>query len=400
MVDHTERAHAPFSPSGAERWLKCPASIPLTQDLPDTSGPDAAAGTICHEIAEPAITERWTPEQIQRALVKAKLDVAVLSLAEATTTVIEYQRYVLDRYDALVMLWGEENVTLLVEAKVTIDGSECFGTLDAALIWPEGVEVIDLKTGAGHAVDCDKNEQMLTYALGLHKGGKLSHLKHDSELIITVVQPRRRDGAPPVDSWCGHVSEISLHAISVAGAISNARGSNPRYEAGDHCRWCKAKGKCKVQSDEVVKAFDIIESKTGPITETTKVNVDLLTPHQIGRFLTMLPTLKQVIKSIEKRALAEPPPGWKLVQGKSNRKWVDGAEVVLASKLDASSVPLFFTSQPIGITDAVKVLKTLGMSQMESDLFFKPEGKPTLAPESDKRPAVTSTDGLDMIEDD
>lgn len=371
--------------------MACPGSISLTEGLPDTSGPDALAGTLCHEVAERALVERWTPAAVQKALIAKKLDTSVLSLADATNTIMGYVGYVLARYDALCMLWGDENVQLLVEAKVTIEGEECYGTLDSAIIWPEGVEVIDLKTGSGHAVDCERNPQMLTYALGLRNGGTLKHLAADHALVITVVQPRRRDGRPAEDSWEGQISEIGLHAISVAGAISNARKPSPLFLAGDHCRWCKAKGKCPQQHAEAIKGFEIIDAKEQPITDPA-----FLTPTQMSQILDLLPTMKAWLKAVEARALAEPPPGWKLVQGKSNRKWSEGAEKVLAK---AGNPEVFYERSLIGITDAVKQLKLLGMSKLESELFIKPDGKPTLARESDPRPPITMIDGFTTVDD-
>jgi hypothetical protein len=388
-VNHGARDHAPFSPSGAGRWTKCAQSVLMTENMPDvrSSSPDVKFGEMCHEASETALTAAMSQAAIRDMLVNLDWP-AGFTADEAFDVVTAYVGYVETRRAELELIYGESEITVLVEKKLQLIKNECFGTPDCALVWPDGIEVIDLKGGAGHAVDAFNNEQLLTYAAMLAKKYK----RTGGMLKLTIVQPRRTDGKGAVDTWEDDMVKAVEWGRVVAQTVKAAR-ENPTQPPipGAHCHWCKAHERCPAQHAEATKLLSVIdEQPTVPAPE-------MIDPKALAEIVEKAPIIVKWLKAVIAYATENPPPGWKLVEGSSDREWRPDAEV--AKVLEEAKIPLktFDVTKRAGITETVKILKIIGRPELQDVLFIKPKGKPTLAPLNDPRPAVHKTDALGVI---
>ena len=79
--------------------------------------------------------------------------------------------------------------------------------------------------------------------------------------------------------------------------------------------------------------------------------------------------------------------GWKLVEGRSNRKYVH-EDAVIQAVTDAGFDP--YEKKLLGITAMQKRLGKAKFDELLTAYIEKPQGKPTLVPESDKRPAMNN----------
>ena len=345
-------AHAQWSPSGSHYWYNhgdgCPARV-LLPPVPEEASAAAEEGTRLHDLAEQYLLDN-DPEISD----------------EDWEKIGNYCEYV----DGLEM----ENPmgTLLIEEQVLLtpitDEEEAYGTADAVFVTEPMVEVIDLKTGFVR-VDPERNCQLMMYGAGvaieldLHK---------DTIVRLTIHQ----DGE--ARSWDTTAGELYDFAVAVREFVSDAQqyladtGSPMHVASEKNCQWCPHIIDCEAQA--------------GMRTEIAKSDFAVPEdPDELGRMLGMVGPLQHWIKAIEARGLdtakaGTAPTGYKLVAGRANRKWIDGAEEKVVALLGDAA----YDQKLIGLTAADKLIGKEGMAA----LTFKPEGKPTLAPEDDKRPAI------------
>ena len=392
-------AHAKLSPSGAHRWMRCPGSVVLEAEYPDTGSAYAAEGTCAHELAAAVLTD---PE-------------FVIPVGE-TKTVDGYQiKVTQDMADHVMdyckLVWERaEGKTLLVEQRVPIGhltGEEgATGTSDVIIVDydQEAIEVIDLKYGMGVKVYAEDNEQMQMYALGaLHEHSLISDF---SWATMVIHQPR-----------LNHVAEwtISTHQLERFGE-EVARAAAARVEdahrgvyekpgplwvekhlvPGDkQCRFCKAKATCPALREEVTAI-------SGPATaaDFAAFVPDVPSAETGDNYLSMAMSkvdmvegwCKAVRAEVERRLLAgQTVDGWKLVEGrKGNRAWADEDAV---EEMFKKSFRLrddeMYVRKLISPTAAEKLLKdTPKRWKRVEDLLTRSEGKPSVAPAADKRPAL------------
>jgi hypothetical protein len=394
--NHGGRDHAPFSPSSAGRWTKCVQSVLMTESIPEDrkNSPDVRFGEMCHEGSETALTHNMTASAI-KDMAEALVWPEGFTAEDAIDVIIAYVGYVETRTAELNLLYGEDDVVVLVEKKLQLIKDECFGTPDCALVWPDGIEVIDLKGGAGYAVDAERNEQLLTYAAMLAKKYKRS----DGLLKLTIVQPRRTDGKGAVDTWEDKIEAATAWGKHLGDVIKEAR-ANPTQPPvpGAHCHWCKAHERCPAQHAEATKLLTVIDENAAnaPVLGQS-VAPEMIAPEMLSQIVEKAPIIVKWLKAVIAYATENPPPGWKLVEGSADREWRPDAEV--AKILEVEKIPLktFDVTKRAGITDTVKILKMIGRPELQDVLFIKPKGKPTLAPLNDPRPAANKTDALSII---
>lgn len=169
MSDHG-RAHATLSPSSAERWLECPASIHMTETLgrsDDGSSLYAEEGTRAHNLAEIEAAHEFglTTDEQYRAF-KAQW----LRTAEAHgDDVEEMERHVRVYVTMLrdLMTSMGPGTTVYLEKRLQTGVPGCWGTGDAILVNASQVAVIDFKYGAGVVVRAEENPQLKLYGLGV-----------------------------------------------------------------------------------------------------------------------------------------------------------------------------------------------------------------------------------------
>jgi len=369
--------HAVLSPSGASRWLSCTPSARLEQQFPDRSGQAAAEGTLAHALSELIIKEKLgnvAKVAFKRAFdVIAKNDLydnAMLDHAE------EYATFVMERLaeaqahtrDAIIFLEQKLNLTDYVP--------EGFGTGDVIIIANSVLDIIDLKYGKGVPVFADNNKQMMLYALGALR--EYDFMYDIDTVRMTIYQPR----LDTISTWEIPVIELREWAeTELKPRAEMAFKGEGEFVAGKHCQFCKAKAVCKANADHqlVLAQFDFKQAV-------------LLNDQEIADILDRAKDFTNWLTAVTDYALAEAIdnnkkwPGYKLVEGRSNRKYLD--ETSVANKLTSSGFDeeVIYSKKLLDITAMEKEIGKAEFNKLLADLTIKPPGKPTLVPNSDKRP--------------
>jgi len=383
---HAERAHALLGASKASQWINCPPSARQQESIPDKRSEYADEGTTAHELGEIKLRQRIT---VCNSAERKRLDDALEKVKdnkfygpEMENAIQEYVDLVGERFmeskarssDAVVLLEERLDFTEWVP-----DG---YGTGDVVLIADGVLEVIDLKYGKGVPVSAVGNPQMRLYALGAWVA--YSYLYDIQEIRMTIVQPR----LDSVSSDTMPIDELLEWAETVVKpAAGQAFAGEGEFKSGDHCRWCKVKGNCRARADANMEALKY-EFK----------DPALLDNEEIGSILFVAEQLKAWAKDVEDYAFEQAKEGnkipqWKLVEGRSNRAITDkdAARTVLeAAQLEPEKY--LKPQELLGIGDLEKRVGKKELAALLDGLIIKPQGKPVLVPESDKRPELNSVE--------
>lgn len=374
---HAERAHAKLSASGSKRWLTCTPSANLESQFPDSTSTFAEEGTWAHEYAELLLTDFLMPMDVK--LFTRRLDnvmAETFASPDNYEAVEDYVKYVQDRVKAI----RQEHPDAIVMLEQRLDFSEWvpegFGTGDVVIVADGALEVIDLKFGKGVKVDAKRNTQMMLYALGAWNQFEL--LYDIDKVRMTIVQPR-----------LGHIDtdEMSLTDLVdwadnvVAPRAEMAMLGEGDFIPGEHCRFCKARYQCRARADQAIKN-DFKEPA-------------LLTDDEIAELLTKVEDIEKWAKDIQEYARTKAEQGtkfsgWKLVEGRSVRKYADAEQVAHRLFAEGYSEADIYERELKGITALEKAIGKKRFGELVADLVTKPAGKPTLVPESDKRPEYNS----------
>lgn len=395
-------SHALLGASNARQWLGCPPSIRFVEylDLPDEESPFAAEGTEAHALAElklrlafGQITKRQYSSRVRS---RKKSEYYGAEMEEATDT---YVSFVTGLADAL----GEESgETPMVDLEQRVDFSAYvpagYGTADCIVVDGTDLHVIDLKYGKGVAVSAEDNPQLKLYALGaLERYGMLYGIE---TVITTIVQPRL--GSVSSDSYpVGDL--VSWGRDYVAPRAELAFAGEGEYHPGeDTCRWCRAKGVCRARADEALKAA-CSDFSVGSIPTPGEAAAKLAAPPdlsdgEVARLLAVCPLIEDWCKGVRADALERALSGtafdgYKVVAGRSSRKIADTASAIAA--LQDAGVPEGDYLKPRELQGIGALTKALGKEKFEEllgPLVVKPQGKPTLVPDDDKRPALGSAE--------
>lgn len=309
---------------------------------------------------------------------------------EMAETVYEhYCRLVYEAY--LGAKLTDPEAVLLIESKLHLSEfiPEGFGSSDAVLIYGDTLEVFDLKYGKGVKVSAEENAQMMCYALGAYCGpGEFYDI---ANVRMTIIQPRLRHES----SWGLHVLDLMQWAEhELKPAALKAWNGEGEQTPGDHCRFCKVAARCKALA---AHTLEVSKDKTEP---------GLMSLDEIAKLLPHFATIKSWISSVEVFALeaaleGDTIPGYKIVEGKSNRKFKSEEEVKKALKDAGIPEDSYLKPRELKtITDLEKTLTKKGFKTILGDLVIKPEGKPTLVEESDPREPFSKAknDFKDIIE--
>lgn len=394
---HEQRAHALLSASKSAMWLACPPSARLNDKIPETPSSYAAEGTLAHELAEAKLQRRLTICDFAR---RDKLDKQIRAIrkddrcnAEMDAAVQYYCDVVEERY-ATARAMSPDAVVLIEERVDYSDWApEGFGSCDIIIIADGVMDVIDLKYGKGIPVSAKDNAQMRLYALGAYAA--YSYLYDIDTVRMTIIQPRLdniSDETLPIDDILAWGESIK----PIAALAYEGRGD---FCPGDkQCRWCKAKGNCRARAEANLEA--LAYEFADPV---------LLSLEEIGPILTIADQLKTWAADIQDYAVdqlkaGQKVPGWKLVEGRSNRKFTD-TEAVKKALLAAGckKADILRPQELITLGDVErKLLGKKRFAEVLGDLVVKPQGKPTLAPETDNRPPYNSLEAdfkdIDMEE--
>ena len=372
--------HARLSPSSSSRWLSCTASVEIGERYQDTTNSAAEWGSNVHYMGEQlllgqgisvgdTLTEKDRPP--------FAVDKEMLDCAEEYVDYVN--AFITPNTDAIMI---EERFDLSVIAP------EQFGTSDATVLNGTHLHVFDLKTGRG-IVYAENNTQLMMYAVGA-----VEELETYGETIETVTLHIVQTRVHHIDTWelsYEDLMKFKDYAHKQAKAILTGETTfNPNAKA---CQWCPHQVSCealKAHVDETVSSgFDNIEDIEG--------QADIIDVKHIASILKNKELIIGFIKAVEERALevmqsGTEIEGFKVVEAKTNRKWIDEAEV--AKYLNRKIKPAdLWVKKLIPMT---KILKLRPKDKGLEAMLIKPEGKPTLAPLSDKRPPLSAVvDGFD-----
>lgn len=373
------RAHAKLSASGSKKWLTCTPSASLEEQFPDTGSEYAQEGTFAHAVFEQQLLTYLNLPADPLPLELAHFDSQELRdhVDNALAVAIERIRDARKRCaDPVVMVERRLDFSPWVP--------EGFGTGDLIIVTDDLVEVMDYKHGKGVLVEAEDNSQMRLYGLGAYN--ELSYLYDIERVRMTVLQPRLQNYGSEeltIAELLGWAESYVVPRAKLAWA-----GEGP-YVPGEHCvsGFCRARAQCAARANANLELAR---------QDFTQIEPSLLTEEQI---LVVLERGKQVadwINDVQAFALEQAEkhgrtwPGYKLVEGRSVRKYGDQDSV--AQRLIDNGVPeeLIYERSLLGITAMEKAIGKKKFAELLEDLIVKPAGKPTLVPESDKRLALSS----------
>lgn len=360
--------HALLSASSAHRWLLCPPSAKECAKLPDVSSEYARQGTDAHTLCE---------YKVKKALgrkMKDPTEDLTFYNEEMEEYASEYAQFIMESLSAA----KEHCKDPLVLVEQRLDFSRWvpggFGTGDCVIVADDTLMVIDFKYGLGVLVEAEKNSQMMCYALGaLSLFDGIYDIK---EVNMTIFQPRRENV-----STASMTKEELLHwaeTVLKPTAELAAQGKG-EYKAGDHCRLCKLKATCRKRAEynlELAK-YDFAVPST---LEDEEIEIVL---SKADELVNWAGEVKEY--ALQQALSGKSWKGWKLVEGRSNRRYVS-EEAVAAKVEEAGFDP--YEKKLLGITAMTKQLGKKKFDELLKGLIEKPQGKPVLVPESDKRPAL------------
>ena len=371
--------HAILGASGAHRWLNCPGSIRKSKNAPKRPGSIyAQEGTSAHSLAEECLKGK-NGFKHANDFVNQSFDghFADFAMCDAVQVYVdEIQKTI------------NENPGSSIEIEKKFDLSwlhpGMFGTNDCSLYSPlyGKLFIFDYKHGQGISVEAENNVQLMYYALGAYHNLKEVGLTVD-KIEMVIVQPRAPHKAGPIRRWEIDVDDLKDWTKKLKdGALATEKPDAPCF-AGDWCRWCHASGSCTAIHD---KALSVAQAEfSGKVIKLPEPGT--LTDEQIGKILNFTPIIQMWLKSIHAHIQSTLETGgkfegFKLVQGKTNRRWVDEKEVTKKfKKFD------IFTDPKLKSPAQLEKIKGIGKKGIEG-LWEKPEGKKTMAPSHDKRPEV------------
>lgn len=382
--------HALLGASSAARWLHCPPSARLTENMPDKAGPSAAAGTLAHAVGELKVRKRLVsgvgPQKYRAAMKRFREEHARLVDAHGEDAIgawAEMERATDEYLEAVNEIAMEHTSLPYVALEQTVDFSQWvpdgFGTADALILGDGLLHVVDFKFGRGVAVDAEGNPQMRLYALGaLHRYNLIYGV---NAVRMTIVQPRNGGvshaepmAAPALLAWA------ETYVKPRAALAAKGEGD---FAPGEWCRFCKAKATCRARSDASL-ALEGFKRRKPP----------LLTNEEVGEALTRGRDLKNWIADLEDYALSElltggEVPGWKAVEGRSVRAWTNQEEAFRAAIAAGIDEAVLYKRVPVTLAGLEKDIGKAAFAPL-LPYVTTPPGKPTLAPESDRRAAITA----------
>lgn len=362
--------HALLSASSSHRWLNCPPSARLCENYDDKGSDFAAEGTDAHALCE---------YKLKTALgVKADDPTNDLSWysAEMEDCANGYAAFVLELVEEAKKHCADPVVLIEQRLDYSKYVEEGFGTGDCVIIADGTLHIVDYKHGRGVLVEAEDNPQMKLYALGALE---LFDCIYDiSSVSMTIYQPRRSN----VSTCTVPKDELYDWAESVlTPAAELAFSGGGEYRCGEWCQFCKAKADCRKRSEANME-LAAFEFRQPP----------LLTDDEVEEILGKLDELTSWANDIKDYALRAAVSGkkwngYKLVEGRSNRKYTDEDAVIAAVK-KAGFDP--YEHKLLGVTAMTSLLGRKQFNEILGSYVTKPQGKPTLAPESDKRPEMTT----------
>lgn len=383
-LDHTNRVHAKLSASGAKQWLNCPPSIKASEGIGDKTSTFAEEGTFAHELSELYFSHQY------EGLTDFEFNKAFSNYRNNEYYSEELREYVESYVDIVEEKVNEAiardpNVVTMFETRLDLGKyvPESFGTGDV-IVYSGGVlEIIDLKYGKGVEVSAIDNPQLRLYGLGAYE--LLSLLEDIHTVRMTIIQPRL-DNFSTEELQVKTLVDWGLEYVRPRAELAyNGEGE---FKAGEHCRFCKIKHSCR----ERARYMQDVPDKPA----------HLLSDEEIAELLYKVPDIKKWAEEVESYALEQMTehdksyPGWKLVEGRSRRVMTDTKAIQDKLVNEGYKQENITETKLLSITNLEKQIGKKAFNQLVGDYIEKPQGKLTLANESDKRPAIKQSAEFDF----
>lgn len=373
--------HSVLGASAADRWMNCTPSAQLTAGMEDEATTFAAEGTAAHALCE------W---KVRKAL---KMRAGRRPTSDYWTD--EMEEFTDDYRDFIMDLVGQAKLTCkdpvtLIEQHLDFscyvpDG---FGTGDFLLVADRELNVVDFKYGRGVAVYADHNPQMMLYALGALN---LFDCLYDIEQVtMTIFQPRLSS----ISTWTISAEELYKWAEEVLKPRAElaAKGEG-EFISGSWCRFCKARNTCRARAESFL---ELAKMEFQPPA--------LLSDEEVAEVMEKAAELSKWVSDVMAYAQAEAIEngkhwnGYKLVEGRSTRRFIDEKKVEEAAK--GAGYTDIYNKSLITLTAFEKLMGKDTFKEVLGSYVTKPAGKLTLVPVSDKRPEVTVNTVNDEFQED
>lgn len=390
----TPTEHALLAPSSSTRWLNCTPSARLEAVEPE-QGPSTFAeeGTDAHALAE--IKLSYMLGKINAEVYGNKFETFIMHSRYYNSEFNEYvNSYCNEVMDIINIDYKGIKLDVFLEARVKFEDivPGGAGTSDVVLVGSNFIHIIDLKFGRGVAVNAIDNTQLRLYALGALKTYRLKGIFEKARM--TIIQPRLNDKSTDehtvqfLNNWAEtYVKPRAELAIKGEGKLV----------PGDHCKFCKIKAKCEALAAAQLEAAQaefelaVVDDPTSP----TVLEPNQMSPEMLARILTVGPKFHDWFKDVAKYAMAVmikdgvKLPGYKIVRGRSNRIITDKdkiAEILRTNGYDDTDY--LKPRDLLGITALEKNIGKKVFDNLVGNYIIKPEGQPTIAPESDSRDEI------------
>ena len=370
--------HAVLSASSSERWLNCPPSARLCEAYEDKGSDYAAEGTDAHTLCEfrlkqalgipvddPIENLSWYNEEMEEcAQGYAAYVVELLETAKQTCT------------DPVVMIEQRVDFSRWVQ-----DG---FGTADCILIADGVLNIVDYKHGKGVEVSAEGNTQLSLYSLGALE--IFDGIYDIDRVCVHIFQPRKSNVVSSTMDKSDLYEWADTELTQKAQLAYEGQGN---FSCGEWCRFCKAKAECR--------------ERAAANLELARYEFEapaLLEDDEIADILGKVDALTAWANDVKEYALQQAVSGkewagWKLVEGRSNRKYT--SEAVVAATVEGAGFDPY-ERKILGVTAMQKMLGKSRFEELLAPYIEKPQGKPTLVPDSDKRPAMNTAKN-DFVEE-
>ena len=366
--------HAVLSASGSHRWLNCTPSARLELEFENTGSEAAREGTAAHALCE---------HKLKRALhMRSRRPVSDYDSDEMEECTDAYAEFVMEQYEAAKQICDDPVVLIEQRLDFSCYVPDGFGTGDCLIISDDRLHIIDFKYGMGVLVEAEDNPQMKLYALGAL--AVYDALYDIREVSMTIFQPRREN----VSTWTVAVEDLKAWAENeLKPRAKMAYDGEGEYLPGEWCTFCRAAVRCRARAEEKLK-----------LAQTEFRMPPLLTDAEIEEILAVLPDLTKWANEIAAYALdaalnhGKEWNGFKVVEGRSVRKYRDEAAVAEAAK-EAGYKDIYRQSL-IPLTEMQRLMGKDKFEEILGGLITKTPGRPTLVPMTDKRPDMNVSNAI------
>lgn len=372
--------HAKLSASGAKKWLNCPGSIVLESQIPEKESEYAKEGTTAHALGEAKIRlaiKEFTKAKYHKAIKNLEITEDMESYTD------DYRDFVIERFNLAKA--KTKDAVLLLEQRLDYSQwvPEGFGTGDVVIIADDTVEIIDLKYGKGVLVESENNPQLKLYALGALSA--YDFLYDIRNVIMTIYQPRI-DNVNSCQLMDGDLLEWANTEVSPKA--KKAHGDTEEFCTGKHCDdgFCKARPICKAYADKKIEVARY-EFRQPSILSVDEIADILEQAESLAKWATLVKdyALDQAVSH------GVTYPGFKVVEGRSNRTWAVDDTLVAAQLIGRGYQDDDIWPRKLkGITALEGYLSKKTFEEILGGMVVKPQGKPTLVPFDDKRPELNS----------